>query len=238
VALIDRDAEHLESVARTIREDGHGCMAIHADLSSIGGARTAAEELLGVAPRWDMLVHTAGNPPRSLLLETDDAWWTETYGTHVQAFFVLGRALAPGMIAAGGGRIIAISSTAGLSAQWAHGAYGSAKAALQMLTQVMAIEWGPRGVRANVICPTATLTDMGREVWTSRPRGAEWLRARIPAGRFAEVDDVVALVRFLTSPEAEFVNGTIIPCDGGMLAGMGDGPPPEVGPGAEPNGPA
>jgi NAD(P)-dependent dehydrogenase (short-subunit alcohol dehydrogenase family) len=225
VCLIARNVEHLDSARARITAAGGACETITADLADLAATERAAGSLLALSPRWDILVNCAGNPPGPTLLEMSAEYWNTTFAVHCRAPFLLARALAPGMIAAGGGRILNISSVASFVAVRGHGAYSPAKAALNMLTREMAVEWGPH-IQANAICPTATLTEMGQEVWGSHPAQAAWLRAKTPAGRFAEVDEIVDFAIFLLGPSARYVNGASIPIDGGLLAGYSDGPPP------------
>lgn len=225
VCLVARNTEHLEGARTQITAAGGACTTIEADLADLAATEKAAEALLALAPRWDILVNCAGNPPGPMLLEMDVEYWNTTFAVHCRAPFLLSRALAPGMIAAGAGRILNISSVASLVAVRGHGAYSPAKAAMNMLTREMAIEWGPQ-IQVNALCPTATLTEMGQEVWGSHPVQAEWLRAKTPAGRFAEVEEIVDFAIFLLGPSARYINGTSIPIDGGLLAGYADGPPP------------
>jgi 2-deoxy-D-gluconate 3-dehydrogenase len=225
VCIVARDENALAETRRDIESRGATCHSISADLATIDGAERAAAEVRSIDVSWDMLVNCAGSPPGPHLLEMDLDYWERTFGVHCRAPFILARALVPAMIERGNGSILNISSVASLLACWGHGAYSSAKVGLNMLTRTMALEWGRHGVRANAICPTAVMTEMGREVWTSHPVQAEWLRAKIPAGRLGEVKDVVGLAMFLLDPENTFINGTVIPCDGGLLAGLADGPP-------------
>ncbi|MEM8955262.1 MAG: SDR family oxidoreductase [Verrucomicrobiota bacterium] len=227
VCLVGRDPHELEAAREAIEGEGGSCRSLSVDLATIEGARSAGEDLLSMASRWDILVNCAGNPPGPLLLETDLDYWDETFAIHCRAPFLLAQALVPAMIAGSGGEILNISSTASLQSCRGHGAYSSAKAGMNMLTRTMALEWGSRGIKANVICPTAVMTEMGKEVWGNQPVRAEWLLSKIPVGRFAEVDDVVRLVLFLVGPDNTFINGAVIPCDGGLLVGLVDGPPEE-----------
>ncbi|MGH3952128.1 MAG: SDR family NAD(P)-dependent oxidoreductase, partial [Pseudonocardiaceae bacterium] len=121
------------------------------------------------------------------------------------------------MAEAGGGRIINISSAAALRALPEHYAYGASKAGLNMATKVLSTEFGPRGVRANSICPTVILTEMAEQVWGEEAKAAPML-ARIPAGHFGVPDDVAGAVLYLASPAAEMVNGTELVLDGGYTA--------------------
>ena len=225
VCIVARNENALAQTKREVESCGATCHSISADLATVHGARQAAEEVKRINGSWDILVNCAGTPPGPILLEMDLDHWDTTFGVHCRAPFILAQALVPAMIERGDGTILNISSAASLVACRGHGAYSSAKAGLNMLTRSMALEWGQYGVRANAICPTAVMTEMGREVWTSHPVQEEWLRAKIPAGRLGEVKDVVGLAMFLLDPENTFINGTVIPCDGGLLAGLADGPP-------------
>lgn len=86
-----------------------------------------------------------------------------------------------------------------------------------MVTQVMALELGPHGIRTNCVNPTVVLTDMGRLGW-SEPAKAQSMLSKIPLGRFAEVQEVVDAVVFLLSDRASMINGVYLPVDGGFLA--------------------
>lgn len=227
ICLIARDEAAIQNAKHEIEALGVTCHALRFDLSTGDGAPAAAAAVLAIASQWQMLVNNAGNPPGPSLMAMDAAYWDLTFGVHCRAPFVLSQALVPGMIEAGGGSILNISSVAALVGIRGHGAYGPAKAALNMLTQEMAVEWGKHQIRANAICPTVVLTKLGQEVWGSHPVQAAWAKAKIPVGRFAEVEDVVRLGLFLLGPDSTFLNGTIIPCDGGMVTGFADGPPEE-----------
>lgn len=225
VCLVARDRDALTEEKAKIEADGADCAVVEADLATIDGAQAAIAAALDIAPRWDFLVNNAGIPGGPPLLEMDVDLFDRTFAVHVRAAFMLAQALVPGMIEAGGGKIVNISSTASLITLRNHGAYSPAKAALNMLTSAMAVEWGAHNIQANAICPTVVLTKLGEEVWGQHPRAAEWMRAKIPAQRFGEVSDVVAVADFLLSPAADFVNGVAIPCDGGQTTGIADGPP-------------
>ena len=121
------------------------------------------------------------------------------------------------MAAAGGGAIITIASAAALRPLAEHYAYSTAKAGLVMATRTLALELGPQGVRANSICPTVVLTDMGQRVWGDQPDKAAPMLARIPQSRFAQPHEVSDVAVWLASDAASMVSGTEIPVDGGYL---------------------
>jgi len=130
---------------------------------------------------------------------------------NVRAPFLLSQRLRPRRA------IVNISSVAGSHALIGHGAYCASKGALDMLTRVMAIEWGHLGVRINAVAPTVVLTDMGKKNW-SDPDKARPMLARIPAKRFAEPYEVANAVVWLVTDKSSMINGQIITVDGGYSA--------------------
>lgn len=225
LAICGRDGQALKDAHGELLQLGAASVQVcQADLADPEGASRLLRELLTAAP-WHGLVHAAGNPPEGGLAETSPDVWDRTMNIHVRSAFVLARGLAPAMAAAGHGRIVTISSTAGEQAYRGHVAYCSAKAALEMLTRTLALELGDRGVTANIIAPTVILTKLGQQVWGEQPEKAAWIRDKIPVGRLGEVSDVAAVAGFLLSDESEFVNGARIPCDGGLNISQADGPP-------------
>jgi NAD(P)-dependent dehydrogenase (short-subunit alcohol dehydrogenase family) len=143
--------------------------------------------------------------------------WDTTLDINVKGVFFLSQALGRKMVAAGWGRIINISSQAGLVALEEHAAYGASKAAMGMITKVLAVEWGSRGVTVNAVAPTVILTPMGEAFWGEPERGGPML-AKIPIGRFGQPPEVASVVAFLASDHAALINGAVIPVDGGYTA--------------------
>lgn len=117
-----------------------------------------------------------------------------------------------------GGSIVNISSKASKCALKNHTVYCACKAAVDSITGVMALEFGPHKIRVNAVNPTVVLTAMGRKAW-SDPTVANPLLARIPMGKFADECDVVNAVLFLLSDQAAMINGVTLPIDGGYLVG-------------------
>jgi 2-dehydro-3-deoxy-D-gluconate 5-dehydrogenase len=218
LAIVGRDEEGLHRTKEAVAERGRACHVIRADLSSEDGARSAGAAALEVAACWDILVNNAGTVHSIPLAEVPLAQWEEIFAVDLRAPLVLAQSVIAPMLAAKRGKIINISSIGAFFGTPGLGAYAAAKAALNQLTRTMAVEWGPRGIQANAICPTIVMTGVGHQVWDApaRAREKEAKLGRIPVHRFGEPQDVADLVLFLASPAADFINGACIPLDGGM----------------------
>jgi glycerol dehydrogenase len=121
------------------------------------------------------------------------------------------------MLERGRGRIVNVTSQAGVVGLRDHAAYCASKAGLGLLTKVLAIEWGPRGVAVNAVAPTVILTPMGEQVWGD-PAVGDPMLAKIPLGRFGQPVEVASVVAFLASDLAGMIHGETILIDGGYTA--------------------
>lgn len=136
---------------------------------------------------------------------------------NLRAPFLLARAVAPGMIAQKAGKIINVSSQAGVVGLEGHGAYCASKGGLNMLTKVMTVEWAKHNIQINTVCPTVILTPMGEQVWGQPEKGAPML-VRIPAGRFGRPIEVADMILYLASSASDLVCGQDLLIDGGYTA--------------------
>ena len=181
----------------------------------------AADQINGVSHDTlgdvDILVNNAGTADNAPAEHVTEAQWDSTMDTNVKGAFFLSQAIGNQMLKRGGGRIINVSSQAGMVALEIHAAYSASKAALGMITKVLALEWGGRGVTVNAVAPTVILTPMGERVWGD-PVKAQPMLDQIPLGRFGSPLEVASVVAFLASDMASLINGAIIPVDGGYTA--------------------
>jgi NAD(P)-dependent dehydrogenase (short-subunit alcohol dehydrogenase family) len=204
----------LDTLGRDIRALGRRYVAAVGDVTKPDDVATivalAERELGGI----DVLVNSAGIAIIEPALETSLTSWRKTLDVNLTGSFLCAQAVAPGMIARKFGRIINISSQAGIIALRGHAAYMASKAAINGITQVLALEWGPFGVTTNAVAPTVVNTELGKAVW-SDPAKADPMRAMIPVGRFAEPGEVAAAVLYLASDAAAMVNGHVLRIDGG-----------------------
>jgi 2-deoxy-D-gluconate 3-dehydrogenase len=217
LAIVGRDAEGLEATRQAILSKGRRCVSIQADLGTIGGPRTAGIRALEFFGTVDILVNNAGIFPRQNILETTIQQWDETQATNLRAPFLLSQVVVPGMIKQRSGKIINVSSVASIAGCEGHAAYSASKGGMNILTQVMAAEWGPFNIQTNAIAPAIVLTDMARKVWSDETKAAP-VKARIPLHRFGEPIEIADLVLYLASPASDFICGQVVVIDGGYSA--------------------
>jgi 2-deoxy-D-gluconate 3-dehydrogenase len=217
VAAVGRDVAGLEEVTRAIESTDRRAVPIEADLATAEGAEAAAGAALEAFGTIDILVNNAGIALVEPLLEAKVHDWDLTMAVNLRAPFIISRILAPRMIAQKAGKIINISSQAGVVGLDDHGAYCASKGGLNMLTRVMTSEWARHNIQINSVCPTVILTPMGEQVWGDPAKG-DPMKAKIPAGRFGKPIEVADLVLFLASPASDLINGQSILIDGGFTA--------------------
>ncbi len=230
-------ARNADQLARQADElaGRHGVevIPVAADLAEPDAPERLAERAWAAFGGLDVLVNNAGLSHPETVLELSAEALDATIGVNLRAPALLaarvGRLMAQrnatetvpsaaaGSQAKGSGSIITIASTAGLRPLDEHFSYCLAKAGLMMATQVLALELGPHGVRANSICPTVVLTAMGQQVWGDHPAKAAPMLAKIPLGRFVEPSEVADAALWLASDAAAMVNGITLPVDGGLL---------------------
>ncbi len=174
--------------------------------------------------RLDAAVFNAGVAIGGDLLGLDLAEFDRSIAVNVRAVVDGIRAVVPAMRRAGGGRIVATASTSGLGGDPDLWAYNTAKGAVVNLVRAAAVDLGPDGITVNAVCPGPTETGMTARL-QSLPDAYEALRRTIPLQRWGRPEEIAAVIGFLVSPAAGFVNGAIVPVDGGITASTGQFPP-------------
>jgi len=192
------------------------CIGLACDISDAGAVEAMGRAVQTHFGRCDILVNNAGTKALPVSLEDlPIADWDKVFGVNVRGAFLCARALAKMMLANGSGSIINIASI-GAQMPTRIGAYGPSKAALCGLTRQMAVEWGPRGVRANSVSPGMVHTPMSDAFY----RDSQQLAARVamlPARRIGVPQDIADVVAFLATDAAAFVTGQDIVVDGGYI---------------------
>jgi NAD(P)-dependent dehydrogenase (short-subunit alcohol dehydrogenase family) len=179
--------------------------------------RDAVEAFAEGLEAFDVLVQVGGTTYDALAAVMDQTNAERTMQVNYFAFARIARAVVRPMLRARHGRIVAIGSVIGLTASQGNAAYGASKAALLAYVRTLAIESARRGITVNYIAPGLVDTEMMAPFAAYRAA----VEARVPAGRFATPDEVASVAAFLTTPEAGYVNGAVIPVDGGLTAGVG-----------------
>ena len=169
--------------------------------------------------KLDVLVNNAGFAIFGPFAQTTTESWRKTMATDLDGVFFGAREALPHLLKTKG-CIVNLSSASGLGGDWGLGAYNAAKGAITNFTRALALEYGARGVRINAVAPSLTSTDATTELEKSEAVMAAF-RDRLPIGRGATPDEVAGVIAFLASEDAHFVNGVILPVDGGLGASNG-----------------
>jgi NAD(P)-dependent dehydrogenase (short-subunit alcohol dehydrogenase family) len=217
IVATGRDRDGLAAISAEVEELGRRCVVVTADLSKPDGPDQAADAALAAFDGIDILVNNAGIALLDPLLSLTGDDWDTTMAVNLRAPFLLARKLVPGMIARGFGKIINISSQAGVVGIANHGAYCASKGGLNLLTRVMAVEWGKHNIQSNAICPNVILTPMGKRVW-SAPEKRDPQIAATPLRRFGKPVEVADMILYLASSASDFVCGEALLIDGGFTA--------------------
>ena len=223
VLVVDIDAEGAQAAAAAIEERGGTASSTVADLSTADGANAAVATAVERYGRIDILVNNAGIYPMIPTLQLSEEVWDRTLNLNLKGLFFASQAAAQAMVDAGhAGSIVNIASVDAIKPIGNLPHYDASKGGVVMLTKSLAKDLGPLGVRVNAIAPGAIQTP-GTQVL---PEGAipdelvqmaERLTAAMPLKRQGEPDDIARATVFLSSPAAEYVTGSTLVVDGGML---------------------
>ena len=239
VAVVDIDKDAGKRTATEIQESGGTCLFVEGDVSNASEMVSAADQIAAHFGKIEILVNNAGINTRSDRVPIHQYTledWQRILAIDLTGVFTTSRAVIPHILAhisaerdgkSGAedaiGRIVNISSIAGLVPLRLQSAYVAAKAGVANLTRSMALELGPEGILVNAVAPGSTLT-RGTEALFYGDDGAYTenaasLLSHIPLGRPGKTTEMAAAVLFLVSPDASYINGSILTVDGGWTAG-------------------
>ena len=217
LGISDQNPDPLKGVAEEIRALGGRVHATQCDVSirtDCEGFVRSSVEALG---RLDVLVNNAGWSKSTVpLMQVDDEQFEKTLRINTLGTFFMMQLAQPHLVAAGGGSIINFASGSGTSGMPGEGPYAAAKEGVRGLSRVAANEWGPEGIRVNVLCPFAN--SPGMLAWSEiDPKGYAAMVGRIPLRRVGDCeDDIGRTAVYLASDDAEYVTGQTLMVDGGM----------------------
>lgn len=224
LTLFGRAIDRLEAAAASLQEIAN-CDSLQTDVGDAAAVRRAFEALDKRGHALRILVNNAGAAKSAKFAETDWAVWEELLRVNLTGVYHCIRAALPRIVAAGGGRVVTIASTAGLIGYPYVSGYCAAKHGVVGLTRALAAEYAMRRVTFNAVCPGYTDTDMTRHTVanivarTGRTEGEarEALTARNPQQRLVTADEVAAAVAWLCLPESAAINGQAISVSGGEV---------------------
>jgi dehydrogenase/reductase SDR family member 4 len=217
VVVNSRKQESVDDVALAIKNAGGEATGIAGQVGNPEELQSLFDKTIEKYGRLDILVNNAAtNPIFGPVETTDEKAFDKIMNVNVKAPFQLSKMALPIMQQNGGGSIINISSIGGISPEPFLGIYSVSKAALVMLTKVMAKEWGPRGIRVNVICPGLIKTKFSEALWQNEKMTKHFIE-NLPLRRIGEPEDLVGLALFLASNASSYCTGTVFAADGGFL---------------------
>lgn len=219
VVLNARNSDRLEAEAKTLRDKGYAIEAEAFDVTDSAAVNAGVANIEDQHGPIDILINNAGMQFRAPLEDFPEDKWDQLFRTNVTSAFLVGKAVAKGMISRKAGKIINIASVQSELARPGIAPYTATKGAIRNLTKGMATDWASHGLQVNSIAPGYFKTPLNQAL-VDDPEFTAWLEKRTPAGRWGNVDELVAAAVFLSGGGSSFVNGHTLYVDGGMTASI------------------
>ena len=219
VVVNGRNAEALAEAAARLASDGHRVTTAQFDVTDADAVRAGVAEIAAREGPVDILVNNAGIQRRHALVDFPQSDWDDIIATNLTAPYLVSQAVMPAMMARQRGKIIHIASLLSEFARPSVVPYTAAKGGLRQLTRGMAVELAAHEIQVNAIAPGYFATEMNRALLDDAQFDA-WVKARTPAGRWGNPDEIAGLAVFLASSAADYVTGQMIMIDGGMSVAL------------------
>ncbi len=208
-------ARKQEGLDAAVEQLGGDVLAVAAHVGKPDQVEALFQAVMDKHDRLDVLINNVGmNIMTGAIADTDPGLWSKIIDTNLTGTFLCSRRAAQEMRGQKSGKIVTVSSIAGRRAAPAMGVYGIAKAALEMLTKVLAVELAGDNVQVNAVAPAMVKTDFSKPFW-SNPALHDEIVKKIPLGRLAETTDVVHPILFLASAASDYITGQTLVVDGG-----------------------
>ncbi|MCG5435931.1 2-dehydro-3-deoxy-D-gluconate 5-dehydrogenase KduD [Micromonospora foliorum] len=202
-------------VERRVRATGRRFTALRADLGDRAAVHRLARDIIALGP-VDILVNNGGTIARTPAAEHPDEMWDHVIEVNLSSQFILSREIGRTMVERGRGKIIFTASLLSFQGGITVPGYAASKSGVAGLTKALANEWAAHGVNVNAIAPGYIATD-NTQALRDDPDRNQAILGRIPAGRWGRADDLGGATVFLASTASDYVNGVVLPVDGGWL---------------------
>jgi NAD(P)-dependent dehydrogenase (short-subunit alcohol dehydrogenase family) len=217
VAVAARSSSDLELLVAEIQAEGGEAKAFPLDVSNLAEVKSCFHRVQGFFGRLDILVNNAGLGANHPAIDVTEADWDELMNVNLKGLFFCCQAAGRIMLEQRLGRIINMSSQAGMVGLRDHAVYCASKGAVNQLTRVLALEWSALGINVNAVAPTFIYTP-GTAERLDDPAYLQRVVDRLPIGRVGTITDVAAAVIYLASPAGALVTGSVLLVDGGWTA--------------------
>ena len=215
VIVTDLDDKKIDAVVTEINESGNSAYGIKLDVSDKENIETAIKEIISNFGSLDCLINNAGiSIPTAIDDDNYESYWDKTFDVLLKAQVMLIRAALPYILKSNSGRIVNIASTEGLGATPRQSPYTSAKHGVIGLTKSLAVELGSSGITVNCICPGPIRTGMTEKI--PEKDKEIYSRRRVPLKRYGEPEEVAHATLNFCLPASSFINGAVLPVDGGL----------------------
>jgi gluconate 5-dehydrogenase len=219
VILNGTNREKATKIYHEFKEKGYDVTLSVFDVTSSKEINKAAEELVHKHGTLDILVNNAGVQHRQAIEEFPEEEWDRVINTNLKALFLVSKAFVKRMIARQSGKIINIGSLQSKLGRATVSPYAASKGGVKMLTRSMAAEWAKHNIQVNGIGPGYFKTELTKVLYEDEEFDT-WLKARTPANRWGQPEELVGTLLFLASDASDFVNGQMIFVDGGITASI------------------
>ena len=218
-SLVLSDVQYPEETARAVQEAGARWMAVQADITDEEQVKTIAARAISEYGNMDILINNAGVSQLSYTATEDlsKTEWDKIIGINLTGTFLACKHFGKAMISAGGGSIVNIATTAGITGVPRAPAYSASKAGVILLTKSLALEWARYNIRVNAVAPHYLETPLTEELRASQKVYAGIVK-QIPMRRFGKPSEMIGAVLYLASQASTYTTGTVIVADGGYLA--------------------
>lgn len=219
VVINSRNQDELEMAREKLAANGFKVHALDFDVTDQTAVAASVEHIEAEIGPIDIAVNNAGIQRRSPFVDITAENWRSVLSTNLDAVFFVGQAVAIQMVPRQRGKIINICSLASETARATIAPYTTAKGAVKMLTKAMCTELAKEGIQINGIGPGYFKTELNTYLFND-PEFNAWVRARTPARRWGNIDELKGTAVFLASDASSFVNGQVIYIDGGLLSSI------------------